>query len=252
MKLKTIASSSSGNCTRVSSGKTSILIDCGIPRKRVYEDGVFDISAIFITHEHSDHIKGVNVLYKKAKCKVYLHRHVYEARPKHFESIPIEDIMFIEAGDITTIDDTFTVEGFSTKHDAAYSMGFVVTEISSSKRFGYMTDTGAVTALIKNKLKECDSYFIEADYDDEQLKKYADYSIELKDRIKGNFGHLSTAQAIEFIKESVDLEKVNNVIFGHLSARTNSPELVQASIDEEFPKYINKFYIAPIDEELDI
>lgn len=255
MEITTLASSSEGNCTKIWVCGTTILIDCGISKKRIFADGEFDVDAVFITHDHSDHISGVNVLYKKTGCTIYVHQHVVESRPHRFDAVAPEDLVYIQPGQTIRLGKLdggkLDITGFSTKHDSAYSMGFVIEESRyGGKKLGYLTDTGMITRSIQKALEGCNAYFIEADYEENELIKYADYSIELKDRIRGNFGHLSNSQAVDFISKNVNMELVEFVIFGHLSPRTNSPKILTKHLEESFPNYVNKFKIAPMEGSL--
>jgi len=140
-----------------------------------------------------------------------------------------------------------TVSCFSTKHDAAHSLGFIVEEPGT--KFCYLTDTGSISKVMFEKIKDCDSYFIECDYDEEMMKSYPDYSQDLKDRITSNYGHLSTQQALELI-DKLGIDSKRLFIIGHLSVRTNSPDMVKKRIQAKFPNHVTKFKIAPFQEDL--
>jgi phosphoribosyl 1,2-cyclic phosphodiesterase len=251
MKIHSIASSSSGNATRIYNDSSSFLIDCGISKKQLYSNEKFDVDAIFITHEHSDHIKGVNVLYNATGCKVYVYESVYNNKIDKFNNIDKEDLIFINAGEEIILND-FVIKPFSTRHDVENSVGFVITETPTNKKFGFLTDSGSITKLIKTELENCDGLFIESDYDEDELEKFADYSIELKTRIKSPWGHLSNKQAMDYIKENVDINNIKFILVGHLSPRTNSPDIVMSYINEYFPDNKNKFIICPTESELEL
>jgi len=245
MKIFPIASSSDGNITLIESPQTCILIDCGIGIRaltKILGTRINDITAMFITHEHSDHIEGAGPVGRKLGIPIYIHEHSYEVKKAYFEKC---NIVNLKPGIEVTIKD-LTIDPFSTKHDCRYSFGFVIKETDGPK-LCYLTDTGMVTKLMLDKIKECNTFFIEADYDVDGLKKYAEYDDFLKERISGNFGHLSNDQAIEVVKQ-LDLNTIKKIIFGHLSKRTNSPECLNALLIKNFPNNLDKFLLAPLSE----
>lgn len=244
MHLTSIASSSSGNATLVHNQDTAIIIDCGVSVKSVLEKtGLTKFDAIFVTHEHSDHVKGVGPLGRKTKSPIYVNPYVRVHKPQFFEKCATVDIVESNSYSVGSM----TITPFSTKHDAIQALGFVIEDTSG--KFGYITDTGCISKTMKEALIGCNSILLECDYDEELLNSYEGYTIELKERIKSPFGHLSTQQALEFI-ESVGIDTLNKVIIGHLSHNTNSPEKVRERIISSFPNHSDKFIIAPFDGEL--
>jgi phosphoribosyl 1,2-cyclic phosphodiesterase len=202
--------------------------------------------AVFITHSHGDHINGAGVLGRKTNAPLYMLRETFKRKEKIFNDC---DVRLIKHGDKIAVGD-FIVDVFDTRHDRP-SVGFVVKETKTGKRFAYLTDTGAIGKGVRQAISECDSYLLEADYDEEELEKTAEYDDVLKDRIRSPWGHLGTQQILNYINEHIDLEKVSWILLGHLSTITNSPELVQARIDKSIAtEYIDKFYLAPLDTEL--
>lgn len=255
-----MVSSSSGNSTQITTETTNLIIDAGIGVRKFNEfkesvslrHGTNIPDAIFITHGHSDHIKGLDVICaqysERQHPMVYIHEKVYEAKKEKLPRVQESKTFLMQKpGTKYAIGHDLTVTSFSTKHDSEYSLGFVIEQYPKGPKFGYLTDTGMITPVIREALQDCDAYFIEADYDEDEIEKNADYSIELKERIKSATGHLSSNQAIEFVKNNIDLDKVQKIIFGHLSKNTNSPELVQSKIEQEFPDYTDKFVIAKPD-----
>jgi len=251
MKIFPIASSSSGNCTVIECGDSVVLIDCGVTLKKI-KAAVVDlnrIKAVFITHEHSDHVGGVGPLSRKVDCPFYVNEASVKKKEKVFADC--KTIKNLESGNNIAIDNLINILAFTTKHDAAYSVGFVINQVGKeNKKLGYVTDTGFITPMMTSFLSECSALFIEADYDDTMMDEYELYDEFLKDRIKSNFGHLSNAQMIEFIETSINLADMDFVIVGHLSGRTNSPERVRELIDKNFKEHSNKFHIAPLEREV--
>jgi phosphoribosyl 1,2-cyclic phosphodiesterase len=261
MILNFMVSSSKGNSTQILTETTNLIIDVGIGVRKFNEFKELlpalrgnDIpNAIFITHGHSDHISGLDVICAQYESHehpmVYIHEDVYEAKKHKFPRLNESRIHLMQSyGMKHSVGHDLTVTPFSTKHDSEYSLGFIIKDYHEGLKIGYLTDTGMITPVIRNALQDCDAYFIEADYDEEEIEKNAYYPIDLKERIKSATGHLSSTQAIDFVANNVDMDKVQKIIFGHLSEHTNSPELLQAKIDETFPNHKDKFIIAKAKE----
>lgn len=241
MQLVSIGSSSSGNSTLIYNDDTSIIIDCGIPVKHVFEKtGRKNFDALMITHDHSDHTKSAGALARKTKAPVYVSPLITTHDPDLFKNCTLNDIDEISSFKIGSME----IQPFSTKHDAVHSLGFVFKDAKT--KFCYLTDTGSVSKVMKEAIKDCNSYFIESDYDEELIDAYEGYDQLLKDRIKSNFGHLSTQQALNLVND-LDINRIKVVILGHLSPRTNSPEKVMERIKERFPNHVEKFVIAPFE-----
>ena len=103
------------------------------------------------------------------------------------------------------------------------------------------------TPLMKNYLKDCDAYLLEANYDVKMMEDYDEYDQIHKDRVTSPVGHLSNDQCVEFIDENVDLEKVQFILLGHLSPRTNSPDVIEKQFMEKLGSF-DKFHFAPSEE----
>ena len=247
MKINSLYSSSSGNACRIYNDDTSILIDCGVSGKKVFAEGDFPIDAIFISHEHGDHVAGAGVLCRKLDIPVYIHENSYEPiKDKIFKNCE-DNIRFMKGGDRLELGD-FSIKAFTSRHDSQNGgLGFVVKEVSTGKTFGYLTDTGSITKMMAEEMKGCDAYFLEADYDTKMLYEYENYDTILKERIDSPVGHLSNDQVMEFIESFIDLSTTQWIMFGHLSHRTNTPELVKTAFVDKFSNYKN-IYIAPHNE----
>ncbi|MBC8436923.1 MBL fold metallo-hydrolase [bacterium] len=246
MKVTSLYSSSSGNSCRVFNDDTSILIDCGVSAKKLFAEEEFPIDALFITHEHADHIAGAGVIGRKVGMPIYIHKDSYEPfKEKTFKKCD-DIIKDIKGGDRIEIGD-FSIKAFTTRHDSRNGgLGYVVTETSTGKKFGYLTDTGSITGMMANELEGCDAYLLEADYDTKSLFEFDMYDQLLKERIDSPFGHLSNDQIMDFIDSHLkkSFSKVQWILFGHLSHRTNSPEMVKTAFNTRFSEFKN-IYIAP-------
>ena len=179
-----------------------------------------------------DHIGSAGIVARKVQCPVYLPQRSYEKKQGLFTDCTVN---FIEGGDTVEIGD-FSILAFSTRHDSLASNGYVLTEKATMKKFGFLTDKGGITKLMRDNLIDCNAYFIESDYDDEELEKCAEYDDILKERIRSPFGHLSNQQSLEYVNTYLKLDALNFVAFGHLSKNTNSPEIMQRRIEHIVPK----------------
>lgn len=255
MIVHSLASSSTGNACLVDSVNdtehTQVLIDAGISWKQVTTLSTIeltDLKGIIVSHEHLDHLKGAGVGGRRTDATLYLPEESFEKRADMLTKCDIE---YIQGGDSLDIGN-LTIDVFSTRHDSRDSVGFVTTEKHTGKKFGYLTDTGSINKLIRDKLIGCDAYLLEADYDETLLDEYEDYDIILKDRIRSPWGHLGNDQTFEFIQNHLDLDSINWILFGHISARTNSADIIINKAKEMFPEHHTKFSCAPTNNPLEV
>jgi phosphoribosyl 1,2-cyclic phosphodiesterase len=263
VNIVTIGSSSSGNCTLVYNSDTHILIDAGIPVKHVIEKvrPVYgmpedkyphwkpNFDGVFITHEHSDHIKSAGALNRKLKTPIFVSPLVRDKKPTEFEKCSyLHDINDVDK----VVINSMTIQPFSTKHDAVQALGFIISDQDTV--FGYVTDTGSISKSMKTAILNCKSLMLECDYDEELLAEYGGYSRDLKDRISSSFGHLSNQMALEFIKTSLDINALKAIVIGHLSQNTNTPEKFIERMKIAFPDPVHqaKFHIAPFNGALEV
>ena len=247
MKIRFLFSSSEGNCSVIeSSGGKRIVIDAGVSYKKLTESYGEPLipDALFITHEHGDHVLGAGVLARKTGCPVFIPEKSYEVVYTKFKNCPM--ISMISGGQCVIVGD-LVITAFSTQHDSKDSVGYIIQE--GGKKFGYITDTGNISKLMRSKLEGCDAYFIEADYEEELLWNYDDYTVLMKERISCDFGHLSNDQALDFV-ETLDLSEVEWITLGHLSKHTNSPDLLREKFSKRFPEHKDKLHLAPQEQLL--
>lgn len=228
MRMKAIASGSSGNSIYVGSDNTHILIDTGISKKRV-EAGLTgldicgnDIDGVLITHEHSDHIGGLGVFLRKYPVKVYGTPGTLGAikRCKSlgavdyslFEEVSYDKIFQIGDLDITPI---------KTSHDAAQPCAYKVS--SGQKNCAVITDLGCYDDYIVEYMKGLDVLFLEANHDVRMLEM-GKYPYELKRRILGKYGHLSNETSGRLLNEILH-DNMKQVVLSHLSQENNMPDL---------------------------
>lgn len=234
MKIKFLYSSSSGNSTIIETADTCIMIDCGVSYKKVKESygGDPPLTAILATHEHSDHVTGMGITARKVGCPIYISQKCFEKKQHLFEDCVIN---YLEGGDTVEVGD-FSIFAFSTRHDSENSLGFVITEKATGKKYGHLTDSGSISKLIKETLVGVNCMFLEADYSEKALETYDGYDPTLKDRIASPWGHLSNEQTMEYIQNNVDFGKMEWIAIGHLSHNTNSPEMVKTAMEYKLPK----------------
>lgn len=236
MDFCTIASGSSGNCIYAGSEKTGILIDVGISGKRVNE-GLAQIdrkgeelSGIFITHEHIDHIQGLGVLMRKYHLPVYASRGTVNAilrygklgklDPELFH--PLEMDQDLQLGDLS-------IKPFSISHDAAEPCGYRVTDGKGS--VAVATDMGCYDDHIVEQLQNLDAIVLESNHDVNMLQ-VGPYPYPLKMRILGERGHLSNEAAGHLLIDILH-DNMKKIFLGHLSKENNYEALALATVSSE-------------------
>lgn len=227
LRFSPLFSGSSGNSVYVGVGNTHLLIDAGVSAARLTaelkEIGVdpFSINAILITHEHSDHINGVRVFAKKYGAAVYATEGTWGAMSEKLAEVPEEKRCVIEPEVDFFIGD-MNIQPFSTPHDAAQSVGYVICAPGGGK-FALATDIGCVRTGWLNTIKGAAAVLLESNYDPDMLMA-GRYPYELKRRIMSRRGHLSNDDAAE-VAISLIRGGTRQVVLGHLSKENNFPEL---------------------------
>lgn len=229
-RLVTLYSGSEGNCTFVSSGNTNILIDAGKSARALCNSlrsigaDIESICAIFITHEHCDHISALETLSKKHHIPI----HMTNVSAKKLDRDPTaavhtclvrHDTVFSEQiGDIT-------VTSFPTPHDSMMSVGYRIEFCAEDGNhiFGVATDIGHVSAPIKDGLCGCEAVVLESNHDEQMLME-GRYPYDLKLRIRSKRGHLSNHDSALFAADLVE-HGTRGFILAHLSEENNLPEL---------------------------
>lgn len=229
VELCAIASGSNGNCYYVGNEHDAILVDVGIFRKQVLlrmNEAKLDINkvrAIFISHEHSDHMRGVRVLAKQFNIPVYMTPTTFQNtwktnRPGNYR---------LFEPDIPVKINSITVHPFLKKHDAADPCSFRV-EVED-KQIGVMTDIGEACDKVTSHFSLCDAAFLESNYDDNMLMK-GSYPWPLKKRVASEVGHLSNQQSMKLVQQFMK-DDLKLLILSHLSGENNRPELVMETFN---------------------
>ena len=229
MQIFTIASGSTGNCTLVRDGDTAVLIDAGISTKRIVtalrELGMLpeQLSGILITHEHGDHICGLNTFIKHYDIPIFAPRTV--ANHLSWSIAGVDDYLTVLLPGQDYNLNGLSVLPFRTPHDTPESVGY---RLTGSSTFGFCTDFGHVTEEILEGLLGADAAVIESNHDLEMLKN-GSYPFALKRRILSERGHLSNdccgALASELYKNGT-----RKIILGHLSRENNLPSLAKSCV----------------------
>lgn len=233
MKVDILASGSGGNCIALRSGETTILVDAGVAKtkieKRLLEVGIRpdNIRAIFITHAHSDHVKGLP-LANKYKIPVY----AAEGEWKDIQGVGDDLQRSFKAGADINLDDYF-IETFKTHHDAMDPVGYAV-HGHDGEKCSICLDTGHVDQEMLTAMEYSNIYIIEANHEPAMLE-YSDYPVSVKARILSNVGHLSneqTAWALSKLLQGVG----EQIYLTHLSSKNNLPELAKMTVQRELAK----------------
>lgn len=223
IRFHTLVSGSSGNCTLLSDGKTTILTDCGVSGKQLaaslYDLGInpSDISCILVTHEHIDHTKGVGIIARRYGIPVVASMGTWS----NMNIGNIDDDSIISFSDYKPFEiGGIGITPFPIPHDAAMPTGYRFDFGNTS--FAVATDMGHITQSVKNTLTGCEHIILEANYDRNMLIN-GSYPYHLKKRIDGSFGHMcndDTGKMAEFLINN----NTKTIVLGHLSVENNSPE----------------------------
>lgn len=237
MKLKfiSLASGSSGNCYYLGTETYGILIDAGIGirtiKKCLKEINVSleSIHAVFITHDHADHIKCVGCLGEKHHIPIYSTHRVHEGINKSYcmtEKLSPASQHFIEKGETVRLKD-FSITAFEVPHDGLDNIGYCI-EVDG-RTFSFLTDLGEITPVAAEYICRANYLILEANYDDDMLRMgtYPEY---LKERIRSNTGHLSNHETAQFLAQHYSPE-LKHIWLCHLSKDNNHPELAYKTVE---------------------
>lgn len=223
--ISSLNSGSNGNCYYIGNSDEAILVDAGIScretERRMDRLGLSmrKVKAIFITHEHSDHISGVTKLSKRHQLPVYITQPTLENGALRIQEHLVRSFKAYEPITIGKL----TITGFPKFHDACDPHSFIVA--GNSVKIGVFTDIGLACDHVTNHFAQCNAAFLEANYDEDMLNT-GRYPYFLKDRIRGGKGHLSNSQALQlFLRHKPAF--MSHLFLSHLSHDNNRPELVK-------------------------
>ena len=251
MKLTSIASGSSGNCTLVSGGTTNILVDAGISCKRIKDNltllGVMpeSLKGLLITHEHSDHVGGLYVFEKRYRVPIYAPQETIEEIRRMDKKDEIDPELYrpIAADEWFTIGD-LSILAFNNLHDAACPVGYRIE--CGDRAAAVCTDLGNYTGYTVRNLLGLDALLIESNHDLNMLQ-VGPYPYQLKRRVMSDYGHLANERCGQLLCEIAN-PRLKYAVLGHLSQENNIPQLaldtVRAEVNEGIdPALAEQIYI---------
>ncbi|MCK5557856.1 MAG: MBL fold metallo-hydrolase [Candidatus Hydrogenedentes bacterium] len=227
MKICVLGSGSSGNSLLIWTNRSKILIDAGLSLRQIrgrlerVDVAIQDIEALFITHEHTDHIRSSATLARRLGIPVFLTEGTCAACNSTFEDLPAREIF--TPGDIICFKD-LQIVSYSVSHDAADPVNFLFCH--KNRKVGMAMDLGYPSRLVKERLRQCDALILETNHNREMLMN-GGYPWQLKQRIMSRRGHLSNEQSASVLYE-VAHQELRAVFLAHLSQENNHPQLVHS------------------------
>ncbi|MGB1159294.1 MAG: MBL fold metallo-hydrolase [Porticoccaceae bacterium] len=249
MRFASLGSGSKGNATLVETKNTCLMIDCGFSVKDVTRrleclgKTPQDLHAILVTHEHSDHWKGVIPLAKRFAIDVFITPGCLRA--VGLDASSYSGIKVIQSDRCFDIGD-IRVQPATVPHDAREPVQFLF--FDDKLKLGILTDLGTVPPYIRNLYSDCDGLIVEANHDIDLLAK-GDYPSFLKDRVAGPWGHLNNDQTASLVAD-LDQERVQHIVIAHISQANNDLDRVKNSIESVYSGTGNIYY-ATQDEGFD-
>jgi phosphoribosyl 1,2-cyclic phosphodiesterase len=228
-----LGSGSGGNCAFLESPSVKILIDAGFSGRQITERlasigcNVAELDAILLTHEHADHIAGLNVLCQKHRVPLFcnrLTREMLAAQLPNYQGWKV-----FSTGEAFELGDLL-VESFPLPHDASDPVGFLIH--AGPQKVAFVTDLGYIPKLIVERIKEADIMILETNHDLELLRNDTRRPWSVKQRILSRHGHLSNDTAAAALPQIVS-EKLKNLFLAHLSRDCNDPALALRAITEK-------------------
>lgn len=250
VKFCSLYSGSSGNCLYISDGNTKLLIDAGVSAKKVVEalhsigEKPSELSAILVSHEHSDHTRGVGIISRKFNIPIYANESTWGMMEKEVGPVNVENRLYFSTGMEFELGN-ISVKTFSIPHDASDPVGFNF--FVSGRKITTATDIGHITKSLLNNLYMSDLILLESNHDIEMLK-VGPYPWNLKKRILGDMGHLSNEMAGKVVAHLAE-NGTKRFLLGHLSKENNFPELAYQTV---FNALAEKKICVGIDVTLDV
>ncbi|MET3193069.1 MBL fold metallo-hydrolase [Bacillus sp. OAE603] len=233
LHFSVLASGSTGNALYVGTEQTKLLVDAGLSGKAMeslFKDinrDIKEVSGILVTHEHSDHIKGLGVLARRYQVPIYANEKTWKAMNHLIGDIPTEQ-KFIFNMETTHQFGDLEVESFGVSHDAAEPMFYVFHH--NGKKFVTITDTGYVSDRMKGIISNADMYIFESNHDVEMLRM-GKYPWSIKRRILSDVGHVSNEDAALAMADVIG-DKTQRIYLAHLSQDNNMKELAKMSVTQ--------------------
>ncbi len=243
VSVTVLASGSKGNCAIVCGSHTRLLIDAGLSCREILRRMSLSghdpatLSAILVSHEHADHVGGLNVLARKLRIPVYLtgatqHAYLRWARDSQGNKVRLEQVENFEAGRSFQIGE-IAITPFTIPHDATDPVGF--TFRSEGLKLAIATDLGYLPASVKDHIRGCHMLVIESNHDLEMLR-LGPYPWSVKQRVLSRVGHLSNEALAEFIANDYD-GQAEYLILAHLSEQNNHPEVARMAAEKALDRH---------------
>ncbi len=248
MQFASLGSGSRGNSTLIETDGTAILIDCGFSMReterrlqRLSRD-MQQVTAILVTHEHGDHVRGVASLAKKYDIPVWSSRGTAKAAKleelQQWSCIDIHQVFEIN---------NIQIQPIPVPHDAKEPCQFIFSD--GDWRIGILTDTGSITPYIEEQYSACDAFILEANHDEDMLAN-GSYPTSLKHRVGGDYGHLNNSQAKDLLN-AIDISKLQYLVASHISDKNNTVALARDKMSEALDADASWIDIASQEEGLD-
>lgn len=222
--ITSLNSGSNGNCYYIGNNEDAVLVDAGISCREIerrmakLDLSMTRVRALFISHEHTDHISGAAVLSRKYKLPVYITPSTIRLAKIHIEKSLQQTFKVDEAIKIGSL----SITPFAKHHDAIDPFSFMISH--NGINVGVITDIGKVCDRVIHYFRQCHACFLETNYDEKMLEE-GGYPIFLKQRIRGGNGHISNAKALELFLEHKP-SFMSHLLLSHLSKHNNCPALV--------------------------
>jgi len=222
LRISVLASGSRGNAILVRSGKAAILFDLGVSVRKLkirmaeLGDDLSGLKAVFISHEHTDHIYGLGTFCRKRNAPVFATQGTLDS----WLMREIANCVAIKAGEAIAVDG-FEVQAFRVPHDAAEPVGFIIND--REHKIALATDLGSSNALVQERLKNAEVVILESNHDPQMLRS-GPYPWPLKQRIMGKYGHLSNQDCAKLLSR-IQNHGLKKAVLAHLSENNNLPEL---------------------------
>ncbi|MGI6537549.1 MAG: MBL fold metallo-hydrolase [Caldicoprobacterales bacterium] len=233
LNVCSLFSGSSGNCTYIGTEKTHILVDAGVPMKNVVSSlkqigvDIRGLKGLMVTHEHTDHIKGIGALSRRLDIPVYANEGTWEAMMPKLGNIAPHNVRVFQNNMDFYIQD-INIQPYEIPHDAADPVGFCF--YAQNKKISITTDLGHTNSRIIKAVMDSDLVILEANHDSEMLMA-GRYPMYLKKRIAGRKGHLSNEDTGKALLEIIK-GKAAHILLAHLSKENNYPQLAWQTVTD--------------------
>lgn len=238
IKFTTLASGSRGNSVYIGTDNTKILIDAGISGTKVKQAlrdinvSLDDIDAVFVTHEHLDHINGIGVISRKYNIPIYATEGTWYNMSQKIGKISNDNKRLVYKNEGILLNDIF-IHSFAVPHDAVDPVCYNI--LYDGIKICVATDMGHITKSLIENIRDCSALVLESNHDINMLKA-SDYPSHLKKRILGKYGHISNETCAKLLA-CVMNNKLKNVFLAHLSSENNTPDLAYLTVSNILEEY---------------